>query len=476
MNGNEMYEQFKSWILDQKDPAYRIDVINDDAVDYVTADAAAHVQFYHLEYEIVSFTIDSPKAEEPLFFLHFELQDMDHAKELFEQMIQALKKAGEDVKVRILLSCTSGFTTSFFADRLNTAAETLSLDYSFSAVSYTDLFEAAQDKDVILLAPQIGYMLKKAREILKDKIVLQIPADVFATYNVTRTFDLIREQLAERDRKEEPVEDIHDPEWDSSILIVAVIRRARKYEIHYRGAVEEKPLERGVVIKETFDISDLDDVINVTLIRHPEIKGVAIVAPGVVTDGRLTLTPAKILDVDLVGEFTKKYQRTFVLINDANAAALGYYANHRDCGNLLPYYHPVGNFVGGAGVVIDGNLVIGKKDIAGECANYLKLLNFSEDRFDLARTPEGITELVAKIVLPMICTLGPDTLALYCDLLTDPDELKQYLMKYLDEKYIPDIQELKSNFWEVFYGAGVMLYNVMHGSVEYRKDLAEDRK
>ena len=476
MNGNEMYEQFKSWILDQKDPAYRIDVINDDAVDYVTADAAAHVQFYHLEYEIVSFTIDSPKAEEPLFFLHFELQDMDHAKELFEQMIQALKKAGEDVKVRILLSCTSGFTTSFFADRLNTAAETLSLDYSFSAVSYTDLFEAAQDKDVILLAPQIGYMLKKAREILKDKIVLQIPADVFATYNVTRTFDLIREQLAERDRKEEPVEDIHDPEWDSSILIVAVIRRARKYEIHYRGAVEEKPLERGVVIKETFDISDLDDVINVTLIRHPEIKGVAIVAPGVVTDGRLTLTPAKILDVDLVGEFTKKYQRTFVLINDANAAALGYYANHRDCGNLLTYYHPVGNFVGGAGVVIDGNLVIGKKDIAGECANYLKLLNFSEDRFDLARTPEGITELVAKIVLPMICTLGPDTLALYCDLLTDPDELKQYLMKYLDEKYIPDIQELKSNFWEVFYGAGVMLYNVMHGSVEYRKDLAEDRK
>ena len=141
--------------------------------------------------------------------------------------------------------------------------------------------------------------------------------------------------------------------------------------------------------------------------------------------------------------------------------------------SVIAYYHPVGNAVGGAGIVIDGNLVIGRKDIAGKCAAYLKLLNFSEDRFDLARTPEGISELVGKIVLPMICTFGPDTLALYCDLLTDPDELKNYLSKYLDEKFIPEIVKMKSNGWEVFYGAGVMLYNVLHESLEYRKDLKQ---
>lgn len=473
MDSREMYDQFKSWILEQKDSAYRIEVVNEDAIDCVTDDATAHVQFFHLEYEIVSFTIDSPKSEEPLFFLHFELQDMDHAKELFVQMIQSLKKAGENVKVKVLLSCTSGFTTSYFADRLNTAADTLSLDYSFSAVSYTDLFEAAQDQDVILLAPQIGYLLKKARKVLKDQIVLQIPADVFASYNVTKVFDLIREQLAEKEKKEEVVEDIHDPEWDSCIGIAAIVRRGGRYEIHFRGADKEAPLDRSLVVKETLDLHDIEDVLDVMMIRYPQIKALAIVAPGVVEDGRLTLPAAKINNLDLAEELTKRYKRRVVILNDANAAALGYYANNRECGNLLTYYHPVGNAVGDAGIVIDGNLVIGRKDIAGECAAYLKLLNFSEDRFDLARTPEGISELVAKIVLPMICTFGPDTLALYCDLLTDPQELKNYLNRYLDEKFIPEIVKMKSNLWEVFYGAGVMLYNVLHESVEYRKDLKQ---
>lgn len=473
MNDQEMYKEFLAWILEQTDPAYTINKISDDQIDYVTDAATAHVQFYHLEYEIASFTIDSPKSEEPLFFLHFELKDLDHAKQLFREMIQSLKNAQSKVATKILLSCSSGFTTSFFADRLNTAAETLSLDYVFSAVSYTDLFEAAADQDVVLLAPQIGYLMKKAQEVLQDKIILQIPTDVFATYNVNRMIDIIKEELTKKEKSEEVIEDIHDPEWDSSIMILAVLHRNRQYEIHYRGADQETAMERGVVIKESLDIRDMEDLLDVLFIRHPQIKGVAIVAPGVVYDGYLTLPAAKIFDLDIVGEFTRRYNRTFVLCNDANAAAVGYYANHRDCGNLLTYYHPIGNSVGGAGVVLNGDLHIGKMDIAGECANYIRLLNFSEDRFDLARTPEGIVELITKLVTPMICTIGPDTLAVYCDLLTDTEELKESLKKYIPERHLPEIHKLSSNLWELFYGAGVLLYNILHGTFKYREDLSE---
>lgn len=475
MTDREMYEIYRKWILEQTDSAYRIEEKSEDEIDFVTDCAVGHVQFYHLEYEICALTIESEKADEPLFFLHFEIKDLDHAKELFTQMIASLKKAGEDTGVKVLLSCTSGFTTSFFAEKLNGAAQTLGLDYDFSAVPYTDLFEAAMDKDVIMLAPQIGYLLKKAKEVLKDKIIIQIPADVFATYNVTRTVDLIKEELARKEKTEEVIEDIHDPEWDSSIAIVAIIRRNRKFEIHYRGADLEAPIERGVIVKDELDLRDLEDVLDVLFIRHPQIKGVAIVAPGVVFDGRLTLPTVKIFDVDVVGEFTKKYGRTFVLCNDANASAVGYYANHRDCGNLLAYYHPLGNVVGGAGLVINGMPVFGKKDFAGECANYLKTLNFSEDRYDLSRTPEGIVELITKLVLPMICTIGPDTLAVYCDLLTDPEELKESLKKYIPERHLPEIVKMDSRFWELFYGAGVLLYNVLHGSSKYREDLNEYR-
>ena len=475
MNPKEMYEEFHAWILQQTDPAYKIEIQNEDQIDYVTEHATAHVQFYHLDYEIVSFTIDSPKAEDPLFFLHFELQDLEHARQLFREMIQSLKDAGSKVVTKILLSCTSGFTTSFFAEKLNSAAQTLGLDYSFSAVSYVDLFETAADQDIILLAPQIGYLMKKAKEVLKDKVILQIPTDVFATYNVNRMIDILKDEIASREKTEAIIEDIHDPEWDSSIMMLAIVKTNGKYVIHYRGADCESPMDNGIVVKDRFDKQDLEDLLDVLFIRFPRIKGVAIATPGVVNDGHLTLRSVGIADLDIIGEFTKKYHRTFVLCNDANAMAVGYYAIHRDCGDLLVYYHPLGNVVGGAGLVIDGDLQIGKRDIAGEVVNYLKFLNFSEDRFDLARTPEGIVEYITKVTLPMVCTVGPDTLAIYCDLLTDTEELKAYMKKYLPEEYIPSIHKIKNGLYELFYGAGVMLYNVLHGNVEYRKDLEEYR-
>ena len=475
MNPQEIFESFYSWILEQTDPAYAIEKNGDDEIDLVTENATAHIQFYHLEYEVVAFTIDSPKSEEPLFFLHFELQDLEHAQKLFREMVQSLKNAASQVTTKILLSCTSGLTTSFFADKLNTAANTLGLDYSFSAVSYMDLFEAALDQDVVLLAPQIGYMLKKAQDVLKDKTILQIPTDVFASYNVNKMLDIIKEELAAKEKAREVIEDIHDPEWDSSIMILAIVRTNGKYVIHYRGADNEDPMERGVVVKDQLDIHDLSDLLDVLFIRYPRIKGVAIVTPGNVHHGHLTLPAAKIYDVDIVGEFTKKYHRPFILCNDANAIAVGYYANHRDCGNLLVYYQPLGNTVGGAGLVINGDLQIGKRDIAGEVGNYLKILNFSEDRFDLAKTPEGIVEYITKVTLPMICTVGPDTLAVYCSLLTDTEELKKSLLKYIPEQNIPEIHKVSTNLYDLFYGAGVLLYNLLHGSIEYREELKEYR-
>ena len=476
MDDKEMVLQFSEWIRKQTDPAYEIRIISDDKTDYVTETAAAHVEFFHLEYEIVSFTIDSPKSEEPLFFLHFELKDMDHARQLFNEMIQSLKQAHEKVTTKILLSCSSGFTTSFFADKLQTAAETVGLDYSFSAVSYTDLFEAAQDQDAVLLAPQIGYLLKKVQEIYPDKLVFQIPTNVFATYNASRMLDILKEELAKQEKDAEVIEDIHDPEWDSCIAILALLKRSGKYVIDYRCADQETALDRGSVVKETIDIHDFEDALDVLFAKYPQIKGAAIVTPGTVTEGRLTLPQAKIYDYDIVGEFTKKYHRTFILCNDANAAAVGYYANHRECGNLLAYYHPAGNAAGGAGVVLNGNLHIGKNDIAGEVVNYMKLLNFSEDRFDLARTPEGIIELVTKVVMPLICAIGPDTLAVYNDFITDTDELKQSIMKYLPERHIPEIRKMRSDLWELYYGAGVLIYNLLHGAIRYREDLKEYRQ
>ena len=473
-DNKEIVRDYREWILGQKKDFYRIEEDDPDHIHYIGEHASAEVIFYHLDYEIVQFTITSPEEEDPLFFLHFELKDMEHARQLFNEMIEALEKAQQKKGVRVLLCCTSGLTTSFFAEKLNEAAKMLGNDYSFSAVAYTGLFEEAADKDVILLAPQIGFQLKKTAEVLNDKIVLALPAMVFARYDVNAVFELIREKLEERKPKEEVIaEDIIDPEWDSVIAVIAMLRRAGKFEIHYRVADHEEPCERGRVIKDEFSVKDIEDMLDVMFAKHPEIRGVAVVTPGTVADGHLTFPQVKLYDYDLIGELTEKYGRRFVLCNDANATAQGYYANHRDCGNLIAYYQAPRAVVGGAGILLDGKLQLGRKDVAGECVNYLKLLNFSEDRFDLARTPEGCIELVTKILLPMVCTVGPDTVCVYCDLITDVNELREEMKKYLREEYLPQFAKIPSSLWEMYYGAGVIIYNVLHGNMEYRPELKE---
>ena len=91
------------------------------------------------------------------FYLHFELKDLDYAQELFSQMVETLTDLKNQQSVKILLSCTGGMTTSFFAQKLNDAVKLLSLDYEFAAVPFHRLYNVGFDYSAILLAPQIAY-------------------------------------------------------------------------------------------------------------------------------------------------------------------------------------------------------------------------------------------------------------------------------------------------------------------------------
>lgn len=48
-----------------------------------------------------------------------------------------------------------------FADNLNSVVEMLGEDYHFDAVDYSNIYEQVENYDLVLIAPQIGYMLKR---------------------------------------------------------------------------------------------------------------------------------------------------------------------------------------------------------------------------------------------------------------------------------------------------------------------------
>jgi hypothetical protein len=136
-----------------------VESLDDEHVRIATEKATANVNFYELDpgaTEIVELNIvpaDDP--DNPTFFLHFEMDDLDHAKQLFDELTETLSQLTVQRTTRILLSCTSGLTTSFFAQKLAEIAATLSLDYEFEAKPIVQALEVAGEYEAVMLAPQV---------------------------------------------------------------------------------------------------------------------------------------------------------------------------------------------------------------------------------------------------------------------------------------------------------------------------------
>ena len=111
---------FKGWIREHHNTPYEIRLENDDLIKLVTEYGEASIQFTVIEeYTIVEFSIVSNKDHSVKFYLHFELNDENHAKQLYDEMVETLIGLKEEKTLRVLLSCSAGLTTSMFADNFN---------------------------------------------------------------------------------------------------------------------------------------------------------------------------------------------------------------------------------------------------------------------------------------------------------------------------------------------------------------------
>lgn len=178
-----LLEQYKIWILSQKIPNVTV-ADKGEQIIFNAKSAEAVLSFFDLDFLIVEMRVNDDKnADEDKFYLHFELSDLNSAKENFNSMIQSLVDENNRSKLKILFSCTGGLTTGYFAEKLNEAAKILARKFEFEAVPVTKIDEVGADYDVIMIAPQIGYKLKEISNKFPESLVLKIPLKVFAAYD-----------------------------------------------------------------------------------------------------------------------------------------------------------------------------------------------------------------------------------------------------------------------------------------------------
>lgn len=133
--------------------------------------------------------------DEVVFYLHFQLLHLNHAITLFNDMMHCIMEIIEQPFVKVLLCCSGGLSTSLFANKMNCLAKRKKMSCQIDAAGYLKLETLKDDYKVIMLAPQIGYLLPQIKKLLPDKQIIVIPTKIFAMNDYVGALMLIKEKF-----------------------------------------------------------------------------------------------------------------------------------------------------------------------------------------------------------------------------------------------------------------------------------------
>ena len=443
---------FRKWISNQKRDYYylypsetdpdAIIIENEYCYSYVTFNPQC----------IIELCVMNKRTDEMAFYLHFQFKTLKHAISLFEEMDQCIQKMVNQPICRLLLCCSGGMTTAFFADKIKNGIKVLNLNMEVAATSYQKIYNVAQNYDVILLAPQVSYVKLQVEKVFKNKLVLKIPTQIFASYNVGALITFVEESIKNKEKKYdstvEPLASMMEIKTKKNILAVSINANGENSHISYR-------LDSNI-IKSNIKLHDVLDALDTVVLQNEMIDVISIALPGVMVEGNVYSGIIEGGNHQLKELLEKRYEKEIYLINDVNAAVVGYYASQNQYKSIAFLFQPIGRMAG-SGIIVNGQLVRGMDHLAGEVA--LLPLKLSNDYFTLANTPEGTLELVSKNIMSIIAIVSPEAIVVYSDLILDSqdvsDEIKKSLSQYSLKVY-PKIIKVENILEYILLGAMIL--------------------
>ena len=176
------YFIFKQYILSQFPQGSYLE--NADQCDYIKNDEL-ECQVNLWNNQIIEF--QKFNHQEIEYYLHFQFMDLYKAKQLLQDYLSYFKKS-DVIPLQLLITCTGGFTSNFFADGLKNYIQNHHLNACVDACSYTHIPEIVDQYDWILLAPQLSYL--KSQYSQYHHVVI-IPTNIYATYNYSEAIEFI---------------------------------------------------------------------------------------------------------------------------------------------------------------------------------------------------------------------------------------------------------------------------------------------
>ena len=443
-SANGTVTAYKEWVLSQDLADVSIQdngesgVLQAEGID-------GWVNFYDMDGQVVvELRLEKKSDGSALYFLHFELEDMDRARQLYLEMASTLDTFLHKEVQHVLLCCTCGMTTTFFANKLNELAKEFDAGYDFCAKPIEEAIQEGASYVAILLAPQVGHRLREVRQAQPDVMVLELPASVFGSYDAYGALRLIMEAMQQKQlTAKSDLRFARDFDRTKSVLGISYVVRYDEPTVSY--VVLDRGEERlhGTLVRNMFDFEAAFDDLIVTLKLNgypiESFDAVGIAVPAIVDNGPGVQHVKGQVHVDVADRMSERFGVPVYVDNNATAAAAGCYISQSEWDDLVFHAQAVGDPACDEGYVLDGRPRVGRGGFSGNMRYLAQSFALSMGVDEAAWRYDGMRELTACYLASVICTVAPKAVFVWCDLLPDMGELRDELAKLVPQDAIPEL-------------------------------------
>lgn len=442
---------FKYWILSQKIKETKIYLEEDHHICMENIKYQGDIYFH--EMNIIELKITNLISNENEFYLHFQMNNLKHATQLFEEMKECMEQVEKEKIIKVLLSCSGGLTTSYFASLLNETSQLLDLNIQVDAVASTQIKDVIENYDIVYLAPQVCYMLSTIKSYSQKVPVYSIPSQIFAKYDAKAFIQMLFNTINEQSIQEKISMDLKiEPRKKKNILCLSLFRDRKRIHIIYRYYNQNQVvILENEIIKLKITIQDIYDIIHYVISIYPQLEIIGISTPGYMNKNEtLISTYLNGLDNCNIYELLKKeFHQDIYIYNDVNSAAAGYFASQNEYQNLVFLFQPVNHFPG-AGIIINGQLIKGHTNLAGEIQFSSKHLK--KEYFIEGKSQKEIMDVLMNDILTIISVIAPEMIIIYTELTDDTSELYRELSKIISSDALPIMKKVKNINEYIFMG------------------------
>ncbi|MDA3809106.1 MAG: ROK family protein [Spirochaetaceae bacterium] len=219
------------------------------------------------------------------------------------------------------------------------------------------------------------------------------------------------------------------------IYIAALYGRIEKGEKSIHCSVfnmsGESVYDKSEIFPE-ISVDELVSVIKEILTKFDKIKVVSLGVPGIVRKGVIGLCELeKLSHSHMKRHLEKKFNKIFTISNDVNCAALGYYHSIKNKSlESLVYMYYAEDGLSGAGIIINGRILQGSRDFAGEIS-FLPLGVKIEKQGQIQKNQKKFLDLVNRTVQSVTCIINPEYIVISGHWFTD--EMKEQLLELINK-------------------------------------------